>query len=134
MVRLGILFGPLVLALCVFCVIHVITSRDDEIRHLPKWAWLVLVLLFPLVGSIAWLAVGRPASGQRRSRAYERSAGAFPEYDRPGRAAALSAEDDEEFLRRCRERAEEQRRKYQEQQQGESVPEHDEPDAEPEGR
>ena len=34
----------------------------------------------------------------------------WPEYDRPGRAAATQAESDEEFLRKVRERAEEQRR------------------------
>lgn len=41
---------------------------------------------------------------------------AYPEYDRPGRFAATAAADDEEFLRRCRERAEEQRRRYRETQ------------------
>jgi hypothetical protein len=35
----------------------------------------------------------------------------FPEYDRPGRAAGLTPESDEDFLRRVRERAEEQRRR-----------------------
>ncbi len=38
----------------------------------------------------------------------------FPEYDRPGRAAPAKPEDDEEFLRKVRERAEEQRRRYRE--------------------
>ncbi len=38
----------------------------------------------------------------------------YPEYDRPGRAAATSPDDDEDFLRKVRERAEEQRRAYRE--------------------
>ena len=38
----------------------------------------------------------------------------YPEYDRPGRAAATEAESDEEFLRMVRERAEEQRRIHRE--------------------
>jgi hypothetical protein len=37
---------------------------------------------------------------------------AFPEYDRPGRAAATNPEDDEAFLRGLRERAEQQREIY----------------------
>ena len=111
MARLAILLGPLVLLLWIFCVIDVIRSRDDEVRHLPKIGWLILVLLFPLVGSIAWLVAGRP-SGAGTPRAYERDATGFPEYDRPGRAAAVDAADDEEFLRKCRERAEEQRRRH----------------------
>jgi hypothetical protein len=112
MTRLGIYLGPLVLVLWVFCVVDVITSRDDAVRHLPKWGWLVLVLLFPLVGSLAWLVAGRPRRGPRRLGANEREAGAFPEYDRPGRAAALDPVADEEFLRRCRERAQEQRERH----------------------
>lgn len=105
-------FAPLVLVLLleVFCVIDAIQSKDDEVRNLPKIGWIVLILLFPLVGSVAWLVAGRPQRSQSRS-AYERSAPQFPEYDRPGRAAGLTPESDEEFLRRVRERAEEQRRK-----------------------
>jgi len=118
MARLGMFVGPAILVLWIFCVIDVVTSRDDEVRHLPKWGWLVLVLLFPLVGSVAWLAVGRPRRATRRITPHERQTPAFPEYDRPGRAAALDAESDEEFLRRCRERAEEQRRRYREDKDG----------------
>jgi hypothetical protein len=120
MARLGVFVGPVILVLWIFCVIDVVISRDDEVRHLPKWGWLVLVLLFPLVGSIAWLAVGRARRAANRVRRHERQAPAFPEYDRPGRAAALDAESDEEFLRRCRERAEEQRRRYREDKDGAS--------------
>lgn len=114
--------GPVVLVLWIFCVVDVITSRDDEVQHLPKVAWLFLVLLFPLVGSVAWLAVGRPRRATAVARPYERQVPAFPEYDRPGRAAAVDMEADEEFLRRCRERAEEQRRRYREERGGATDP------------
>lgn len=116
MARAGMFLGPVILLLWIFCVFDVITSRDDEVRHLPKWGWLVLVLFFPLVGSVVWLVAGRPRRTSTRGRGHARPAPAFPEYDRPGRAAAADAEADEEFLRRCRERAEEQRRRHQEEQ------------------
>lgn len=109
----------LLLLLDIFCVIDAITSRDDEIRNLPKVAWILLILIFPPIGAIAWLAVGRPQRGPRPASPYERSAPAYPEYDRPGRAAGATAESDEEFLRRIRERAEEQRRKAAEQKRAE---------------
>lgn len=112
MARLGVYVGPLIVVLWVFCVVDVILTRPDRARHLPKIGWLVLVLLFPLVGSVAWLVAGRPRAG----RAPGPSATGFPEYDRPGRVAGVSPESDEEFLRRCRERAEEQRRRHREQQ------------------
>lgn len=112
---LGGLFGVVTLCLWVFCIVDVITTDESSCRNLPKVGWLLLVLLFPLVGSIAWLVAGKPHGyGQPRLQRYERSAPSFPEYDRPGRFAATSPDDDEEFLRRCRERAEEQRRKGRE--------------------
>ena len=112
MVKLELALGLLVLVLWIFSVIDVITSDEGAIRHLPRLPWLLLVLFFPFAGSVAWLVAGRPA-GPPRPRSYERAAPEFPEYDRPGRAAASSPEQDEAFLRRIRERAEEQRRDYE---------------------
>jgi hypothetical protein len=111
MVRVEGGFVLLLLALDIFCVIDLIQTREDEVRNLPKIAWLLLILLFPPIGSIAWLAAGRPQRGPGQRSAYERAMPHYPEYDRPGRAAGLTPESDEEFLRRVRERAEEQRRK-----------------------
>ena len=108
------LVGIVTLALWIFSLVDVIGSDDGRIRHLPKVWWLLIVLFFPLAGSIAWLVAGRPDNGPQRRSAYEHAAPAFPEYDRPGRAAASNPEDDEEFLRTVRERAEEQRRRYRE--------------------
>jgi hypothetical protein len=99
---------PIVLG--IYCLVEAISARDDEVRNLSRVWWILLILFFPFVGSIAWLAAGRPVRASRRSGPYERSAGAFPEYDRPGRFAAADPEADEEFLTQVRKRAEEQRR------------------------
>jgi hypothetical protein len=115
MVRVEMFFGLVVLALWVYCLVEVIGSSDGEVRNLPKIWWLVIVLLFPFAGSVAWLLAGRPQRSGPRSR-YERATPEFPEYDRPGRAAATNPQDDEEFLRKVRERAEQQRRAYREAQ------------------
>lgn len=115
MLYFGGLFGIVTFGLWLFCLVDVITTADGDTRNLPKIAWLLIVLFFPLVGSVAWLVAGRPVrAGSMRPRFAERAATAFPEYDRPGRFAATDAEADAEFLRRCRERAEEQRRKARE--------------------
>jgi hypothetical protein len=111
MLRLYEFAGPLVFVFWVYCLVTVILTREDELRNLAKGLWILLVLFFPLVGGIAWLVAGRPVPQRRNASRYERSAPAFPEYDRPGRAAGASPESDEEFLRRLRERAEEQRRR-----------------------
>ena len=106
---------PIVLG--VYCLVEAISSRDDEVRNLSRVWWILLILFFPFVGSIAWLAAGRPVRAPRRSGPHERSASAFPEYDRPGRFAATDPQADEAFLKQVRERAEEQRRRAREQKQ-----------------
>lgn len=113
-IKLDILVGLVTFALWVFSLVDVIGTDEARMRHLPKLWWLLLVLFFPFVGSIAWLVAGRPEQGDRPRRD-ERPLREFPEYDRPGRAAAIDPVADEEFLRRVRERAEKQRQEYRDQ-------------------
>jgi Phospholipase_D-nuclease N-terminal len=104
------------LCLLVYCALNIITTPESEVRNLPKLLWLVLVLFFPLVGGVAWLVAGRP-QGPPRSLPYKGNSGALPGPPRsaPSRASALSPDDDEDFLRRLRDRAEEQRRRARDQ-------------------
>lgn len=86
---------------------NVITTPEAEVRNLPKLLWRLLVLLFSIVGGIAGLVAGRPQVSARCG-----AIGQIPaEYDRPGRATAYSPDDDEAFLRRLKDRAEDQRKK-----------------------
>jgi hypothetical protein len=114
-IKLELLFGIATFALWVFCLVDAIGSRSDRVRNLPKVAWIILILFFPFIGSIAWIVAGRPESSNARRSAYERSQPDFPEYDRPGRAAATDPAQDADFLRQVRERAEAQRKQYDEQ-------------------
>jgi hypothetical protein len=85
------------LALLVYCVIDVVQTPDAEVRILPKVGWILLILLIPLIGSIAWLVAGRARGGSGRQVPWPstRTAG-IPEYERP---AVLGPDDDPEFLR-----------------------------------
>jgi hypothetical protein len=112
-IKLYALMSVISFALLVYCVIDIIGTPAHRVRNLPKVGWLILVLLFPLVGSIAWFAAGRPEKSARAPRAHERELPQYPEYNRPGRAAAADPVKDEEFLRQVRERAEEQRKRYE---------------------
>ncbi|MFC7448536.1 PLD nuclease N-terminal domain-containing protein [Rhodococcus daqingensis] len=101
-------FGLVMLALWIFCIVDVLTAEDHAVRHLPRIGWILIVLLIPTVGSLLWLILGRPQGPMRpQSRTHP---SAYSEYDRPGRQIPQNPEDDEAFLRQCRERAEEQRR------------------------
>ena len=50
------------LALSVYAFIDCISTKEEDIRHMPKPLWAILVLLFPLVGSISWLIAGKKRS------------------------------------------------------------------------
>ena len=82
------------LGLTIFCLIDCIQSPEISIRNLSKWLWIVLILLFPLVGSIAWLVAGRPSPAHRRDDYMT----GYPEYQRD-RMAPLGPDDDPAYLR-----------------------------------
>lgn len=114
MIKAQLVLGIITFALWVFCLVDAIGSRSDRIRNLPKAVWILLILFFPFIGSIAWLVAGRPQDAVARRSPHEREAPQFPEYDRPGRAAAVDPTKDDAFLREVRERAEAQRKAYEE--------------------
>ncbi|MET7766333.1 PLD nuclease N-terminal domain-containing protein [Streptomyces sp. NPDC005355] len=57
MLRVLMILVPL--ALSIYAFIDCITTDEQDIRYIPKPLWAILVLLFPVVGSISWLIVGR---------------------------------------------------------------------------
>ncbi|MEO6206182.1 MAG: PLDc N-terminal domain-containing protein, partial [Mycobacteriales bacterium] len=92
------------LLLLFYCVLNIVTTPEDEIRNLPKLVWLVLVVILPLVGGIAWLVGGRPQrpAGGRPVRAPRRPPAAphaGQGSDWPTRSASPNPDDDEAFLR-----------------------------------
>ena len=107
-----LLLGVVGFALMVYCLIEAIGTPETSTRNLPKVVWILLILFFPLVGSIAWLVAGRPEARPTLSR-HEGGSPDYPEYHRPGRMAAADPEKDDEFLRQVRERAEGQRKRYE---------------------
>ena len=56
----GGLIGLALIALWIYCILDVIATEEVLMRHLPKMAWLIIVIILPDIGSIAWLALGRP--------------------------------------------------------------------------
>lgn len=98
------------LLLLVYCLLDVATTPADKVRELPKPVWLLLVILLPLIGGVAWLVAGRPRPGDRAGR----GPGLRRPPDRPtGPMRPSSPDDDEEFLRSLRRRAQEQRDRAQ---------------------
>jgi hypothetical protein len=41
----------------IYCVVDI--ARAPSVKHLPKWAWVLICLLFVPLGGIVYLLVGR---------------------------------------------------------------------------
>ena len=55
------------LGLTIYALVDCIQTEESRQRNLPKALWLLLILLFPLVGPIAWFLAGRPGPRPARS-------------------------------------------------------------------
>lgn len=64
------LFSLIVIGLMVFALVDIIRREDGQVRFLPKFVWIVLVVLLPFLGSVLWFALGReyPEGGIRLGR------------------------------------------------------------------
>jgi len=119
-------FLPVLLeiALLIFCLIDCIQTDTAQVRNLPKWAWILLILFFPLIGGIAWLVAGRPSRASTGNPVPWRSTATagFPEYERPTSSPRADLAAIDEQLRRDQERVdrehEEALRRWQAQRGG----------------
>ncbi|MFD5215876.1 PLDc N-terminal domain-containing protein [Microbacterium sp. NPDC058345] len=68
---MGFLIWLVTLALTVFSLVDIIRRDDSQVKHMPKFVWLLLVVLLPLIGSVLWFAIGReyPENGIQLGRA-----------------------------------------------------------------
>jgi hypothetical protein len=104
------LVGLLVLGLWLFCLFDVITTDESLMRNLGKVWWVVIVLFFPVVGSIMWLVAGRPQGAGTAGMPYKGNAGTAgtshgSRYGSGGLAPVrrqVAPDDDPEFLEQVR--------------------------------
>jgi hypothetical protein len=89
--RLLPLLALVSIALAAIALISCLSADEDRIRALPRMVWVFVILLFPPVGPIAYLLVGRPLPAPAGGAAGPR----------PGRRPArpVAPDDDPEFLR-----------------------------------
>jgi cytochrome bd-type quinol oxidase subunit 2 len=68
MVKWAVIAAIITLALMIFSIIDCSRTAENNIRSLPKWAWLVIIIFVPAIGSIAWIIAGRPKGNGRGRR------------------------------------------------------------------
>jgi len=66
--RLAVIALIITLALMIFSIIDCSRTAENNIRSLPKWAWLVIIIFVPAIGAIAWIIAGRPKGDGRGRR------------------------------------------------------------------
>ncbi|MET9692830.1 MULTISPECIES: PLD nuclease N-terminal domain-containing protein [unclassified Streptomyces] len=93
----------LILALTIYAFIDCLNTPEPEVKHLPKVVWVIIILLFSIVGPVVWLFAGkeRAASGGGRAR----------------RAQWVAPDDNPEFLKSLRDE-QEKKDKDQDKDQG----------------
>ncbi|MBA2950675.1 PLD nuclease N-terminal domain-containing protein [Streptomyces himalayensis] len=88
----------LVLALWIYAFIDCLNTPENEVRHLPKVVWVIIVLLFGevLIGPVAWLVAGKARKGP--------VGGSTPsEWHRSHRTEWVAPDDNPEFLKSIKE-------------------------------
>lgn len=66
MLRLILIIVPL--AVTIYGLIDAIMTPRDQVRNLPKWLWILLIVVLWVGGAIVWLFLGRPLRGKRSGR------------------------------------------------------------------
>ncbi|MCX5377773.1 PLD nuclease N-terminal domain-containing protein [Streptomyces sp. NBC_00091] len=83
----------LIIALTIYAFIDCLNTPEEEVKHLPKTVWVLIILLFSIVGPVVWLFAGRKRSavgGGGRAR----------------RTQWVAPDDNPEFLKYLREEQE----------------------------
>jgi len=83
----------------VFVTVFAASAKKNEVRNLPKWAWIVICLFVPIIGGLLYLVLGRPIGGPR---------------SRFGKTKIVAPDDDPTFLRDLSEKLEKEKPEAQE--------------------
>ena len=83
-----VLLAVAFIAVQIYALFDVAKSQEGSIRTLPKWAWIVVIIIFGAIGSVAWFIAGRTVrpNGVQRNR--------------PSSRKIIPPDDNDEFLRK----------------------------------
>lgn len=99
-----VLLALVVVAVTVYAVVDCLNADDEDRRGLPKGLWLILIVLLPIFGPVAWFLL---SSAQRRARlaagrgpmsgGYS-APGSSSRGPRPRTSGPVAPDDDPDFL------------------------------------
>jgi choline-glycine betaine transporter len=56
------------IALMLYAFVDCAMRDETQIKKLPKWGWLLVIIIFSTFGSIAYLVIGRVGKLQKRTK------------------------------------------------------------------
>ncbi|HSP52811.1 MAG TPA: PLD nuclease N-terminal domain-containing protein [Cryobacterium sp.] len=59
MVRLWFALGVVVVVLTVYTLVDCALLNRSRVRGLPRWVWIFVIVLIPVIGPVLWLLIGR---------------------------------------------------------------------------
>jgi hypothetical protein len=74
----------LLIAIQIYGLIDCAQREDSDVRSLPRWGWLIIIVLIPTIGAVAYLVAGRPKRPGNGGKKPKRS---------------IAPDDDPDFLR-----------------------------------
>lgn len=80
-----VLIAVVIIGLGVYAFVQALQAEATQIRFMPRWLWVAVILAFPVVGPLAWIVAGRESQA------------AITEERRP-----VGPDDDPDFLRRLK--------------------------------
>jgi hypothetical protein len=93
MARLYLLIIGLEILLVVLALISCLSAEAGEVRVLPRPVWVVVILLFPLIGSVVYFLAGRPQPAETGG------GGVLARSGHPASPRPPAPDDDPDFLR-----------------------------------
>ena len=82
-----------------YALIDAILTRRGTERLLPKWLWILVIILVPVLGALFWIFSGRPAREARGAAPAGSGATRVPGRGGRGRAP-VAPDEDPAFLRK----------------------------------
>ena len=93
----------LAFALTLYALLDCARTPEESLpARMPKFLWIMLIVVFPAVGPIAWIIVSRVKTAEERGGYVEPTVWSSREgttFRRPERARPMAPDDDPEFLR-----------------------------------
>lgn len=59
MVRVYIVAGLVIIALTIYAAIDSLMTDKRRTRGLPKFAWVLVILVLPVIGAVLWFTLGK---------------------------------------------------------------------------